>query len=94
MNRGQRLVQLRAFDQPEKLVEVLAGMLDAQKAEEAGAAAAGVPAASTRDVPPRQQQTTSPASSASSSSSAAPASTEAPARAKPTVVPTQRKYDF
>jgi hypothetical protein len=93
MNRGQRLVQLRAFKgEPDKLVEVLTGMLDAMKAEDGHeeAETGQPPAAASRSADP----TTSSAPAASSSP--APTSSTAPGTtAKPTMVPKPAgKYEF
>lgn len=76
MNRGQRLVQLRAWkDQPpEKLIEVLTGMLDAQKAEGADT--------SSREMP---TQTSGGAAAASAPSSPPPAT-------KPVAVPGKYEF--
>lgn len=92
MNRGQQLVQLRSLGtMPDKLIEVLQGMLGALKAEEEGTAGEQV----SREVPPSSQQATSFSSSAPSSSSPASTPSTTPATsAKPTAVPKQGKYDF
>jgi hypothetical protein len=89
MNRGQRLVQLRAWkEHPDKLVDVLTGMLDAQKAE-------GGTEESARTTSGADASTPNP-SSAPASSSPAPTSSTAPATsAKPALVkPAQGKYEF
>jgi hypothetical protein len=95
MNRGQRLVQLRAFkDQPDKLVEVLTGMLDAMKAEDQATTTTGDTDAR-QPVSPAEQSSTVAASSAPSPSSPASTPSTAPATAaKPTIVPKPGKYDF
>jgi hypothetical protein len=95
MNRGQRLVQLRAFkDQPDKLVEVLTGMLDAMKAEDQATTTTGDTDAR-QPVSPAEQLSTVAASSAPSPSSPASTPSTAPATAaKPTIVPKPGKYDF
>lgn len=99
MNRGQRLVQLRAWkDQGDKLVEVLTGMLDAQKAEGAETIGASEREARSREMPSQTSGAVggaaaplAPTTSPAQESSQAPATS----RSKPTAVPpVQGKYSF
>jgi hypothetical protein len=92
MNRGQRLVQLRAFkEQPDKLVEVLTGMLDAMKVEDADASSERE--ARSREMPSQTSGAVggAPASSPAAQTSPAPTPSTAPATsaAKPS-----GNYDF